>query len=101
MWVEFSPQAGHEQAGRRPALALSPGSYNRVRGLALMCPITNRAGNYPFEIEVISDCGITGAVMSDQLKSIDWRARHAKYAGRASLSVVEQAIERIATLLDV
>lgn len=101
IWIEFSPQAGHEQAGRRPALTLSSRSYNRTRGFALLCPITSRPRNYPFEIEVISDCNITGVVMSDQVKSTDWRARYARYAGKASPSVVDEVIAQIAALLGI
>ncbi len=99
MWIEFSPQAGHEQAGRRPALVLSPSHYNRTRGLALMCPITSRRSDYPFEIEVTPDSDISGVVMSDQVKSTDWRARYARYAGRAEQSVVDAAIVNISALL--
>ena len=101
LWTEFSPQAGHEQAGRRPALVLSPGFYNRTRGLALMCPISSRPGGYPFEVEVVSDCDIIGVVMSDQVKSTDWRARYARYAGKAEPSVVEQVTAQIAMLLNI
>ena len=99
IWIEFSPHAGHEQAGRRPALVLSTFSYNRVRGLALMCPITSRHGDFPFEVEVISDCDIAGVVMSDQVKSTDWRARYARFVGKASPSVVNEVVKHATSLL--
>ena len=99
VWIEFSPQAGHEQAGRRPALILTPWEYNRVRGLALMCPITSRARGYPFEVEMDSDCDINGVVMSDQVRSTDWRARYYRYAGKAENHVVSRVLEKLSGLL--
>ena len=101
IWIEFMPQAGHEQSGRRPALILSPSDYNLDRGLALVCPISSRSGGFRFEVPVQSDEGITGVVLSDQVKSVDWRARYARHAGRASPSVVDEVIARIATLISI
>ena len=99
IWIEFMPQAGHEQSGRRPALVLSPSDYNLRRGLALVCPISTRVGGFRFEVPVQTDVGITGVVLSDQIKSVDWRARYARYAGTASHDVVDEVIARIETLL--
>ena len=82
VWLSFSPQAGHEQAGRRPALVLSPSAYNSKVGLALFCPITSRVKGYPFEVGVPKNLAVTGVVLADQIKSLDWRARQAEFADR-------------------
>lgn len=81
VWLEFSPQAGHEQAGHRPAIVLSPAAYNRF-GLMLCCPLTTKRKGYPFEVPI--DDGRQGVVLADQVKSLDWRARNAKIKGRIS-----------------
>jgi mRNA interferase MazF len=81
VWLEFSPHAGHEQAGHRPAVVLSPAAYNRI-GLMLCCPLTTRRKGYPFEVPLDDDRG--SAVLADQVKSLDWRARRAKVRGRIS-----------------
>ena len=99
VWLEFSHQAGHEQKGRRPALVLSPRSFNEKRGMALFCPITSRVAGYPFEVLLPSDGEITGAVLSDQVRSLDWRARHVRYAGSASAHVVEEVVAKLLVLL--
>jgi mRNA interferase MazF len=99
VWLEFSPQAGHEQAGRRPALVLSPASYNGRTGLLLCCPITTREKGYPFEVAVPDTSGARGVVLSDQLKSLDWRARNAQRGGRADPSVVQEVAARLKALL--
>lgn len=82
VWLDFSPQAGHEQAGRRPAVVLSPASYNRVTGLMLCCPLTTRIKGYPFEVAIADDRG--SVALSDQVKSLDWRVRNAVRKGRVS-----------------
>lgn len=79
IWLNFDPQAGHEQAGRRPALVISPAKYNRVSGLVVVCPITNRAKGYPFEVPVPTGLAVTGVVLADQVKNMDWQARDADY----------------------
>lgn len=93
------PQAGHEQAGKRPALILSPRDYNLGRGLALVCPISPRLGGFSFEVPVQSDVGITGVVLSDQINGVDWRARYTRYAGKASSSIVDEVTGKISALL--
>lgn len=98
-WLSFHPQAGREQTGRRPALVLSPLEYNRTVGLALMCPITNRAKGYPFEVALPQDLEVTGVVLSDHLKSLDWRVRRARFAGTAPSSVMAEVLGKIHTLL--
>ena len=94
------PQAGHEQSGRRPAIVLSPKSYNSTRGLAILCPISSRVGGYDFEVGLRSESGISGVILADQVKSIDWRARYARYIGTAPPHLVDEVIENIAILLD-
>jgi len=75
VWLEFNPQAGHEQAGLRPALVISPAAYNSLVGLALMCPITSKIKGYPFEVLIPKKFKINGAILADQIKSLDWRTR--------------------------
>lgn len=99
VWLTFDPQAGHEQAGRRPALILSPKIYNQKAGLALACPISTRVKGYPFEVVIPAGSEITGVVLSDHLKSLDWKARGAERAGRAPLPVIEAVLAKIAPLL--
>ena len=99
IWLEFSPQAGHEQAGRRPRLVLSPLAYNRKSGLALVCPITTKSKGYPFDVALPAGLPITGVVQSDQLRSLDWRQRKACLIGQAPRPVVADVLARIAPLL--
>lgn len=99
VWLEFSPQAGHEQAGRRPALVLSPAAYNARTGLALCCPVTAQRKGYPFEVALPAGLKIQGAVLSDHIKSLDWRARRLKHADKAPAAVVTEVLERLSVLL--
>ena len=99
VWLTFDPQAGREQAGRRPALVLSPKIYNAKTGLALACPITNQAKGYPFEVPVTAGHGAKGVILSDHLKSIDWKARRAEFIGRCPNEVTEDVRARLAPLL--
>src|SRR5436189_5092545 len=78
IWIELNPQAGHEQAGRRPAVVLSPAAYNGKVGLAILCPITSQIKGYPFEVAIPNGLEISGAILSDQVKSLDWKARKAE-----------------------
>lgn len=100
VWIDFEPQAGHEQAGHRPALVLSPRRYNDRVGLALLCPITSRAKGYPFEVLLPPGLPVTGVVLADQVKSLDWRARGAKLAGRVPSQAVKTVLEKLETLLE-
>ena len=100
VWLTFSPQAGHEQAGRRPALVLSPKTYNERTGLALFCPITSVVKGYPFEVPLPSTSAISGVVLADQVRSLDWRARRAGFEGRAERQVITDALEKISLLLE-
>lgn len=99
VWLNFTPQAGHEQAGHRPALVLSPASYNGKTGLMLCCPITSQVKGYPFEVPLDPAAGLQGVILSDQVKSLDWRARRATRKGAASKAVMEQTLARVRALL--
>jgi mRNA interferase MazF len=99
VWLQFAPQAGHEQAGRRPALVVSPRSYNEKVGLALFCPMTSQIKGYPFEVVVGPGGKAKGAVLSDQLKSLDWRARNARKLDAVSDEVMREVLARIAALV--
>jgi len=100
VWLHFNPQAGHEQAGRRPALVISPKAYNRKVGLALCCPITSRVKGYPFEVELPQGLKAQGAVLSDQVKCLDWRIRKAARICRAPDEVLDEATAKILALVD-
>lgn len=99
VWLTFHPQAGREQAGRRPALVLSPKIYNARSGLALACPVTNQAKGYPFEVVVPAGSGANGVILADHVKSIDWKARHAERLGRATDEVMGEVRAKLAALL--
>jgi mRNA interferase MazF len=101
VWITLDPQEGHEQAGRRPALVLSPAAYNGRVGLALLCPITNQAKGYPFEVALPKGLRISGVVLADQVKSLDWRARKATRIGAAPGDVVDQVMRRLKALLPI
>lgn len=79
IWLSFDPRAGHEQAGRRPAVVISPGSYNGKTHLAICCPITSSTKGYPFEVALPAGLAVRGVILSDQLKSLDWHAREAEF----------------------
>ncbi len=99
IWLTFDPQTGHEQSGRRPALVLSPAAYNGKVGLALCCPITSRVKGYPFEVEVSIASSITGVVLSDQVKTLDWRTCHAEFAYKLPEPTMREILEKLSTLL--
>lgn len=100
VWLSFDPQAGHEQAGRRPALVLSPSSYNRLTGLMLCCPITNQIKGYPFEVAIAGKgAKTTGVALADQVKSLDWEIRKAEKKGTASPEITEEVLGKLSTLL--
>jgi mRNA interferase MazF len=99
VWITLDPQAGHEQAGRRPALVLSPAAYNGRVGLALFCPITSQAKGYPFEVALPEGLAVSGVVLADQVKNLDWRARKASYIGTVPKEVIVKVLRRFQTLL--
>lgn len=100
VWLQFNPQAGHEQAGHRPALVVSPRAYNRKVGLALLCPITSNIKGYPFEVVLSTVLKTKGAILCDQLKSLDWRVRKAKKAGTVPPELMDEVVARILPLVD-
>jgi len=99
VWLHFDPQTGHEQAGRRPALVLSPESYNGRAGLAILCPVTSQAKEYPFEVALPPGGAISGVILSDQVKSLDWHARRAEPIEAVGSRVTEEVLQKLGTLL--
>lgn len=99
VWLTFNPQVGREPAGRRPALVLTPASYNGKVGLALCCPITNQAKGYPFEVPIPAGHAVTGVVLSDHVRSLDWRGRHAEFIMRLADDALNEVMGRIEALL--
>jgi mRNA interferase MazF len=99
VWIEFSPQVGHEQGGRRPALVVTPRYYNQQSGLMLACPITNQIKGYPFEVAVPESSAIGGAVLVDQIKCLDWHERPVKLIGQAPLPVLEEVLAKLDVLV--
>jgi mRNA interferase MazF len=99
VWLTFDPQTGHEQRGRRPALILSPRSYNAKARLAIACPITSQAKGYPFEVALPSGGAIGGVVLADHVKSLDWNARRVELAAIAPAEVLTDVRERLRVLL--
>jgi mRNA interferase MazF len=97
IWIDFDPQAGHEQAGHRPALVLSPAIYNSKVGLLIACPMTTKLKGYPFEVPIAG--ASPGAALADQVKSLDWRARGAVFKGRASADEVMQVRKKLRALV--
>jgi mRNA interferase MazF len=95
----FNPQAGHEQAGRRPAVVLSRAIYNAKVGLALLCPITSHVKGYPFEVLIPDGLQIGGAILSDQIKSLDWRARQAELICKLPVATFQEVLEKLEVLL--
>ena len=100
VWLDFSPQAGHEQAGKRPAIVVSPVKYNKTLGLALFCPITSQIKGFPFEVLIPEGQSIRGAVLSDQVKNFDWKAREVKFVEKMPAQITEEVIGKILTLLE-
>lgn len=97
VWLNFDPQAGHEQAGHRPALVLSPLAYNRKTGLLICCPLTTQIKGYPFEVLINSKP--VSVALADQAKNLDWRARKAKYKGRAAPAELKEVLLKLHALL--
>jgi len=98
VWLDFTPQTGHEQAGRRPAVVLSPKAYNQKSGLMVCVPVTNQVKGYPFEV-CLAGQGATGAALADQVKSLDWQSRRAERKGTASSSELTEIRAKISALL--
>ena len=98
VWLNFTPQAGHEQKGKRPAIILSPKEYNKKTGLAVCCPITSNVKSYPFEV-IITGKKIAGAVLSDHLKNSEWKARDINFIEKAHSEVLNEVVEKISVLI--
>ncbi len=101
IWVNFDPQAGREQAGRRPALVLSRTYYNERVGLALICPITSRVKGFPYEVALPEGLPVRGVALADQTSSLDWRVRNPQFIAQAPESLVDEVVERLITLIKV
>ena len=99
VWLQFNPQAGHEQAGHRPALVLSPANYNRLSGLMLCCPMTSQQKGYPFEVVIGGEPGHVSVVLADQVKSLDWKVRKAIKKGTAPNDVIGETLSKLHALL--
>jgi mRNA interferase MazF len=98
-WITLAPQAGHERAGRRPAVVLSPAAYNGKVGLAILCPVTRQVKGYPFGVEMPSGSAVDGVILADQVKSLDWRAREAEFVDRLPEVTVREVLQKLDTLL--
>ena len=99
VWITLNPQAGHEQTGHRPAVVLSPESYNGKVGLAVLCPITSQVKGYPFEVLIPAGLPVAGAILSDQVKSLDWRARNAELICPLPDKIISEILQKLVTLL--
>ena len=100
VWLNFIPQSGREQSGRRPALVLSPKAYNGKASLAICCPITSKSKGYPFEVAIIDAKKISGVVLADQVKSLDWAERKALFIEKASSNIIAETLGKLQVLLD-
>ena len=99
LWLSFSPQKGHEQAGRRPAVCLSPSVYNSKTGLGLFCPVTTKIKGYPFEVQLPGNFPVKGVILADQIRNLDWRARKAEFITHIPQNILEEVSEKISALL--
>jgi mRNA interferase MazF len=98
--LNFDPQSGHEQKGWRPAVVLSLAEYNRKSGLAIVCPVTNQAKRYPYEVPIPGGLPVTGVILSDHIKSMDWQSRKAEYICNLPDEVLSEVVDKAATLID-
>jgi mRNA interferase MazF len=101
VWITLNPQARHEQAGRRPALVISPRAYNDIVGLALLCPITSHIKGYPYEVLLPDNLPIRGVILSDQVKNLDWKARQVEWIGALPEEIVTEVLLKLNTLLSI
>jgi mRNA interferase MazF len=99
VYINFQPQAGHEQAGRRPAVVISPKTYNEKSGLMLACPITSKVKGYPFEVALPEGMEVSGVTLADQLKSLDWRARDVAFIGELPKDSISEILGKLKALL--
>ena len=99
IWLQFNPQAGHEQAGKRPALVVSPASYNGKVGLSLVCPVTSRSKGYPFEVSIPQNLPIDGVILADQVKSLDWQSRQAVFICKVPQAILSDVVSKLDLLI--
>lgn len=99
VWVNLRPRSGHEQSGRRPGIVISPGSYNRKVGLMLCCPITSKEKGYPFEVRLPQGLPVSGVVLADQVRSLDWKKRKVSLIGKVLERTTEELLGKLRTLL--
>ncbi len=99
VWLQFNPQSGHEQAGKRPALVISPAAYNGKVGLSLLCPVTSKIKGYPFEVIIPQDLPIEGVILSDQIKSLDWQARLATFICKLPAETLAEVVSKMELLI--
>ena len=99
VWIDVNPQSGSEQAGRRPAVVLSPGAYNGKVGLALLCPITSRVKGYPFEVAIPAGLDVRGVILADRVKSLDWRTRNTRVIAPLPAETIDEVLQKAGTLL--
>jgi len=99
IWINLNPQAGHEQAGRRPAVVLSPSLYNNKTGLAILCPITTQVKGYPFEVIIPPGKLVSGVILADQVKCLDWHTRNAELICILPEIVIIEVLKKLGTLL--
>ena len=99
VWLNFNPQAGHEQAGRRPAVVISPLAYNKKVGLAILCPVTSKIKGYPFEVNIPETFDITGVILADQVKNIDWKIRQISFIGKLPEEIVVEVLKKLSVLI--
>ena len=99
VWINFAPKVGHEQAGKRPSIVLSPQAYNNAVGLMLCCPITSRVKGYPFEVRIPEGYQLSGVVLSDHVRSLDWKARNATLISHAPSELIDDVLAKLQTLL--
>ncbi|MCH5583790.1 endoribonuclease MazF [Shimazuella sp. AN120528] len=99
IWMQFNPQAGHEKSGHRPAIVISPEVYNQKTGLAILCPITSKVKDHPFEVLLPENFPVQGAILSDQIKNMDWRVRGAKFIGEIPNEILEEVREKLELLI--
>ena len=99
IWIDLNPRMGHEQSGRRPAVVLSPKSYNRKTGLCVICPATRQSKGYAFEVEQTSPRGDVGVILADHVRNVDWQLRKAQFICRVSADVLDDVIDKLSALI--
>jgi mRNA interferase MazF len=99
IWLDFNPQLGHEQRGRRPALVLSYKTYNQKIGLGIFCPITSKEKGYPFEVKLVGN-KINGCILSDQIKSLDWKTRNIEFIEKINMELMKNVLDKIKVIIE-